>query len=468
MKSFKELGLSKKILGILEEMGFTSPMEIQEKAIPPSLEGKDIVGSSATGSGKTLAFTLGIIEKLEKGKGPQLLILTPTRELAVQITKVVRDLIKSYSLKVTEVYGGVSIAPQIFNIPKSEVIVGTPGRILDHLERKTLDLFNVKLLVLDEADRMSDMGFLPDVKEIIGQCPIKRQTFLFSATISSDVNHITKKYMKDPEFISAESHVDPSKLIQYYYDVPRNLKFSSIVYLLKKEKSKLIMIFCNTRMNSDSLTLNLKRYGFEAEAIHGGLAQNKRSRLMESFHKGNIHILVCTDVAARGLDIKGISHVYNYDIPKTSDEYIHRIGRTARAGKDGLAISIVIDKDYENFRNVLQDDSLKIERKEIPKDIEKLSPKFKNEGFSNERRGRGNGRGDRRGDGRGHGRFGGGDRRGDRRNTSHRSSNGRFGGHNKRDGSHRSSNNSGKPRGNSRGRNSRTQGKSKFSKRRRY
>ncbi|MCH7568040.1 MAG: DEAD/DEAH box helicase [Nanoarchaeota archaeon] len=445
MKSFKELGLSKKILGILEEMRFTSPTEIQEKAIPPSLEGKDIVGSSATGSGKTLAFTLGIIEKLEKGKGPQLLVLTPTRELACQITKVIRNLTKQYALKVTEVYGGVSISPQIYNIPKSEIIVGTPGRILDHLERKTLDLFDLKFLVLDEADRMSDMGFLPDVKKIISQCPIKRQTSLFSATISSDVNYITKKYMKNPEFISAESYVDPSKLIQYYYDVPKNLKFSSIVYLLKKEKSKLIMIFCNTRMNSDSLTLNLKRYGFEAEAIHGGLAQNKRSRLMEGFHKGEIHILVCTDVAARGLDIKGISHVYNYDIPKTSDEYIHRIGRTARAGKEGLAISIVTDNDYENFRNVMRDDSLKIERKEIPGNIEKLTPRFSNEGFSNGRHGRG-----------------------DRRNTSQRFSSGRFRRGDRRDTSRRFSSNSRRPGGSSRGRDHRTQRNSRFSKRRRY
>ena len=205
------------------------------------------------------------------------------------------------------------------------------------------------------------------------------------------------------------------------------------------------MIFCNTRMNSDSLTLNLKRYGFEAEAIHGGLAQNKRARLMEGFHKGNIHILVCTDVAARGLDIKGITHVYNYDIPKTSDEYIHRIGRTARAGKEGLAISIVTDNDYENFRNVMRDDSLKIERKEIPGNIEKLTPRFSNEGFSNGRHGRG-----------------------DRRNTSQRFSSGRFRRGDRRDTSRRFSSNSRRPGGSSRGRDHRTQRNSRFSKRRRY
>lgn len=378
MKNFNELGLSPKMLKVLEEMKFQSPTEIQEKTIPLALEGKDIIGSSATGSGKTLAFSLGIIEKVEKNNGPQVLILTPTRELADQITKVLKFVTSSYGLRVLEIYGGVSMSPQIENARKSEIIVGTPGRILDHLERKTLNLERLKVLILDEADRMSDMGFLPDVERIIKACPKDRQTMLFSATISGDVNHIAKRHMINPTSIEVESYVDPSKLQQVYYDVPRNMKFSLIVHLLRQEKSKLIMIFCNTRMNADMLARNLKRYGFDAMAIHGGLTQSRRTRLMDEFHGGDIHILVCTDVAARGLDVKGISHVYNYDLPNKPEDYVHRIGRTARAGKEGMAVSIVSNNDYENFSNILRNDELKIEKRELPQ-VEQLQPNFKRE-----------------------------------------------------------------------------------------
>lgn len=391
MNEFKKLGLSEKIVKIVDGLGLTKPTEIQEKTIPLSLEGKDIIGSSATGSGKTLAFGLGMIEKMEKGKGPQALILTPTRELADQITKVFKTISRDYNLKVTEVYGGVSISGQIRNIPESEIIIGTPGRVLDHLERRTLNLSKLKVLVLDEADRMSDMGFLDDVEKIINRCPDTRQTLLFTATISSDIGHIAKRHMKSPVSISVESYVDASKLHQVYYDVPRNIKFSLLVHLLKEEGSNLVMVFCNTRMNSDMLADNLGRYGLHAKAIHGGLDQKKRNRLMEDFHRGEVRILVCTDVAARGLDIKGISHVYNYDIPKTSAEYIHRVGRTARAGKEGMAVSIVTDKDYDNFRRVLQDPSLKIERKDAP-EVESLHVKFNSSRDRDSGRGRSSGR----------------------------------------------------------------------------
>ena len=213
---------------------------------------------------------------------------------------------------------------------------------------------------------MFDMGFINDVEDIIGHCPKERQTLMFSATINQDIDHIVKKHMKNPVEVSVESYVDASKLKQVYYDVEKNVKFSLLVHLLKSEPAGLVMVFCNTRHNTDFVADNLNSSGIDAMAIHGGLSQEKKNRIMEKFHTGKVLVLVCTDVAARGLDIKNVSHVYNYDIPKTSEEYIHRIGRTARAGKEGIAINLVSERDYENFRRVLEDDSIKPEPVEVP------------------------------------------------------------------------------------------------------
>ncbi len=366
MKSFKELGLSQNLLKIIEESGFTEPTEIQEKVLPLALAGHDIIGESATGSGKTLAFGAPIIEHVQPGKGIQALILTPTRELAQQDSKALSIFAKYYHLKITAVYGGVSLIPQIRGLERTEIVVGTPGRILDHLSRRTIDLSRVRFLVLDEADRMLDMGFLEEVTRIIERCPRDRQTFLFSATISGQIIEISKKYMRNAKEVSAESYVDPSKLEQVFYDVPPNEKFSLLVHLLKQENSKLVMVFCNTKRNADFIGKSLNRNGFDALALHGDLRQNQRSRVLEEFHKSSKFILVCTDVAARGLDIPHVSHVYNYDSPKTSIEYIHRVGRTARAGKKGKAITILAERDYENFNRVISDQSLNIQKTELP------------------------------------------------------------------------------------------------------
>ena len=366
MENFKKLGLTEGLLKSIKELNFERPSEIQEKSIPFILEGKDVIGKSATGSGKTLAFGAGIIEKIKKGKGIQALVLTPTRELAEQVSQSLKNFSKHYHLKVIDVYGGVSISRQIEEIKYSEVVVGTPGRILDHLKRKTLNLSSLTILVLDEADRMADMGFLPDVEKIIKSCPKNRQTLLFSATISQDINYITENYMIEPKYISVKSYVEPEKLKQSYYDVQQNSKFSLLVYLLKTDKSNLVMVFCNTRRNADVVARNLQRLGLKATAIHGGRTQNKRNNIMEQFHKGEIHILICTDVAARGLDIKNVSHIYNYDIPKNSTEYVHRIGRTARAGNEGEAISLVANRDYNNFNRIISDRVFTIVAKDIP------------------------------------------------------------------------------------------------------
>ncbi len=366
MEKFKQLGLSQDLIKILEKKGFTEPSEIQEKAIPLALEGADIIGGSATGSGKTLAFTAPIIEKIQPTKKPQALILTPTRELAEQVKQAIKEYATNKKLTTTAIYGGININPQISQLKRTDIVVGTPGRILDHLQRNTLKLDSIKFLVLDEVDRMFDMGFHIDVEKILSQCPKQRQTMLFSATVSRDIDHLAKKHTKNAIEISVKSYVDTTKLKQVFYDVSDNEKFSLLVHLLKKEDSRLVMVFCNTRRNVDFVTKNLKKQDIYAQAIHGGLSQNKRTRVLENFHDKNTHVLVCTDVAARGLDIKEVSHVYNYDIPKTADEYTHRIGRTARAGKNGIAINILSSRDYQTFQQIETNPSFKLTKEKTP------------------------------------------------------------------------------------------------------
>jgi len=363
---FRKLGIIEPIAKAIAEHQIETPSEIQEKTIPLVLKGEDIIAGSATGSGKTLAFASGIIQNCEKGKGIQALILTPTRELTVQITKALIKFSKYKHLHITSVYGGVSINPQMDALMTADVVVGTPGRLNDHIQRRTIDLTKVKILVLDEADRMLDMGFKDDVEKIIMQCPRERQTLLFSATISNDITYLSREYMKNPIKISAENAVDPAKLKQVFYDVPDNMKFSLLVHLLKNERVGLVMVFCNSRKTVDFVTNNLQSARVEAQAIHGGFTQNKRERTMDQFHSAKAHVLVCTDVASRGLDIKGVSHIYNYDIPRDSKDYIHRIGRTARAGKEGKAISLLSQRDYENFSRVEREQPIQVTKENLP------------------------------------------------------------------------------------------------------
>jgi ATP-dependent RNA helicase DeaD len=366
MEQFAKLGLSNEVLSVLKSAGFVKPTEIQEKTIPLAIAGKDIIGSSATGSGKTLVFASPIIENLRPNNNVQALILTPTRELAEQVAKSISIFSRNKRLNISAVYGGVDIQRQIRDLHSTDILVGTPGRILDHLNRRTLRLDHVKFLVLDEVDRMLDMGFHKDVEAIIKKCPTKRQTMLFSATISSDLNYLAKKYTKDPTDVLINSIVDHSKLKQIYYDIPSHDKFSLLVHLLKKETSDLVMIFCSTRKNANFIASSLNSVGIKARAIHGGLAQNKRLNILKEFHHKFFNVLVCTDVAARGLDIKNVTHVYNYDLPKNSDDYIHRIGRTARAGENGKVINILASRDYENFGNILNTETIKIEQENLP------------------------------------------------------------------------------------------------------
>ncbi|HJH31075.1 MAG TPA: DEAD/DEAH box helicase [Methanosarcinaceae archaeon] len=366
MEQFKKLGIIKPILRVIEEERFSEPTEIQEKSIPHIFNGRDVIAESATGSGKTLAFGARILQNIEKGEGIQSVVLTPTRELAEQVAKAIRLFGKYQHAKITAIYGGVPIGPQIKKLGRTEIVVGTPGRMLDHINRGTIDLDNVETFVLDEADTMLDMGFIDDVKKIIRACPTDKQLLLFSATISREVNRLAKKYMKDPVNVSVKAYVDSSKLTQIYYRTSNKMKFSLLLHLIKNEKSGLIMVFCNTQKNTDFIAKNLQKYDIAAVAIHGGLNQKRRTSIMNKFHSAKAYVLVCTDVAARGLDIPEVSHVYNYDIPNESKQYVHRIGRTARAGKEGKAISILSKRDYGYFDKVLKDNDVDITEEGMP------------------------------------------------------------------------------------------------------
>src|SRR3989339_845975 len=348
-KTFKELGLSPQFIEILEKNKIIVPTEIQEKAIPLAMKRIDIIGVSSTGSGKTLVFVAPIIEQAKAGEGIIALILVPTRELAEQVATEFRK----FSNK------------KNFQIVNSDVVVATPGRLLDLMNRNAVDLTKIETLVIDEFDRMLDMGFVPDVDLIVKKCPTKRHTMLFSATDSKKISSIVQEYVMNPKRIFAQAHVEASKLEQSYYYTKNDSKLSLLVYLLNDKKPESSIIFCSTRTDTDFVGKGLESLGFNVKILHGGLDQKKRTRILKEFHK-NAGILVCTDVASRGLDIKNVNYIFNYDIPRTREGYIHRIGRTARAGKGGHAISIISTKDMPLFRQILEIKEFEIEEKELP------------------------------------------------------------------------------------------------------
>lgn len=387
---FEELNISDSLRKSIKKLGYEEPTEIQAQTIPLVLEGKDVLGESATGSGKTLAFGCGVIETTTPKKGTQTLILVPTRELAEQVTKSINELNKGRELKVLPVYGGVSINAQIDTLRYTEIVVATPGRLKDHIQRGTVDLTKIKLLVLDEADRMLDMGFIEDIEDIIKKCPKNRQTLLFSATYPPQVKELSKKYLKDPESVKVRNQVDPKLLTQVYYDVRRGEKLSLLIHLIKKETSQKIMIFCNTRVNADLVQQNLQKNNIKASALHGGFTQASRTKVIEKFKEGKSKVLVCSDVAARGIHVDDVTHIYNYDIPKDPNDYVHRIGRTARAGSEGLVINVLSDFDHQNFSRILQNYDFDITKAEKPKDMKRIkfdAPRRDNRQNNNKPRG---------------------------------------------------------------------------------
>ncbi len=420
MNTFEKLGVRQTLIDAIKKDGIIEPTQVQMEAIPAIIAGKDVLGQSATGSGKTLAFGLGILMNAAQYDKRCTLILTPTREIAHQVCDVINGAGTIERTRAVAVYGGVSIGPQIDAMKQAHIIVGTPGRIMDHMERGTLDLRNIKMFVLDEADKMFDMGFIDDIRKIMGELPKERQMLLFSATFSYDIMQVATRYMREYVKIEATQQVDPTKLTQIYYDVEDKFKFSLLCHLLHQEKTDLTLIFSNTKHHATRLTDSLKEQGFKVAAIHGGFTQQKRMQSLELLKKGKVDMLVCSDVAARGLDIPGVSHVINYDIPINSKDYVHRIGRTARAGADGLVINILSSRDHDNFGRILRDFSeLDIPQGETPQvPYIPMAPAVRDDdrGFG----GRGRSGGSRGGFGGGRGRDSGrsGGRDGDRRGGS--------------------------------------------------
>jgi ATP-dependent RNA helicase DeaD len=359
---FEDMNIEQSILGSLNDLGFEQPTRIQSETIPIIKQGYDVIGQSETGSGKTAAFGIPLVEKVVKGGRIQALVLAPTRELALQIASDITKFSRFKGLYIQTVYGGVSMNPQIFGLRKAEIVVGTPGRILDHMQRGNLDLNNLKIFVLDEADKMIDMGFIDDIEMIEKHIPKNRQTLMFSATMPESLMRIREKFTNNAKKIKTETKVRDDVLRQYYCDIDHKTKFSLLVHLINQEKPNLAIIFCNSRREADLVSRNLQSNGIDATVLHGGLSQQRREDVMESFHKGIKRVLVATDVAARGLDIKNVTHIFNYDIPRVAEEYTNRIGRTARAGESGKAISLLSREEHESFRRIINSFSYDIKK----------------------------------------------------------------------------------------------------------
>jgi ATP-dependent RNA helicase DeaD len=362
---FEDMNIEESILGSLNDIGFEQPTRIQSETIPIIKQGYDVIGQSETGSGKTAAFGIPLVEKVVKSGKIQALVLAPTRELALQIANDLTKYSRFKGLYIQTVYGGVSMGPQVFGLRKAEIVVGTPGRILDHMQRGNLDLSNLKIFVLDEADKMIDMGFIDDIGIIERNIPKNRQTLLFSATMPESLMRIREKFTKNAKKIKTETKVRDDFLRQYYCDIDHKRKFSLLVHLINQERPSLAIIFCNSRREADLISRNLQYNGINATVLHGGLSQQRREEVMESFHKGIKRVLVATDVAGRGLDIKNVTHIFNYSIPKDAEEYTNRIGRTARAGESGKAISLLSREDHDSFRRIINNFSYDIKKMEV-------------------------------------------------------------------------------------------------------
>jgi ATP-dependent RNA helicase DeaD len=355
MQTFRDLPLGIQVLNAIKDLGFEELFPIQAQAIVPLLEGKDIIGQAQTGTGKTAAFGVPMVEKLNPElRKVQGLVLVPTRELAMQVAQQMKLFSKYARLKVLAVYGGEPIGKQVRVIANGvHIVVGTPGRIIDLIQRGILNLACVSMVVLDEADRMLDMGFIEDIEFILKRTPSNRQTSLFSATIDRTVMNVCNRYMKNPkQILVSKDEIALTQMKQFYTVVNQQAKFEALCKILKEENVEKAIIFCKTRRDTSRLTGQLYRKGYRAQALHAGFTQPQRDRAINDFRTARLSLLVATDVAARGLDIQGITHIINYDVPMDPPVYFHRIGRTARMGGEGTAITLVSYGELSDFNNI--------------------------------------------------------------------------------------------------------------------
>ena len=367
--TFESLGISENTLKALTDMGFERPSSVQSAVIPVLLQGEDVTAQAQTGTGKTAAFGVPIAEMLDTNvKSVQAIILTPTRELAIQVAGEINKICKYKKLRELPIYGGASIDHQMRALKAGvHVVIGTPGRILDHIRRKTLKLAEVKMVVLDEADEMLDMGFIDDIATILAETSTDRQTMLFSATMPEEIKRLAKKYMNNPKHVAITPQQMTVKLIdQYYFEIKEKDRFDSLCRILDVEDAGPAIIFCRTKKNVDEVVEGMQVLGYSVEGLHGDISQNMRINVLDKFKSGVVDFLVATDVAARGLDIDSVTHVVNYNIPEDPESYVHRIGRTGRAGREGNAFTLVTAREFRTLKLIEQFTKSKIKRKEVP------------------------------------------------------------------------------------------------------
>lgn len=372
MPSFKELGVSEILTALLQGQGIVKPTPVQEEAIPPLVQGLDVIARAKTGTGKTLAFLLPIMDKIYVEHAyPQALILAPTRELALQITEEARKLARHTGVKILAVYGGQDVDKQLRKLEGGRhLIIGTPGRLLDHMRRGTLDLNGVKMLVLDEADQMLHMGFLEDVETIITAVPYRRQTMLFSATMPDPIKRLAANYMKEPLdiIIKSGSPIPLDNIRQQVVECSDRNKEEALKGLIERDRPYLAIIFCRTKRRVSKLNEALQQAGYDCDELHGDLSQGKREAVMKRFREAKLQLLVATDVAARGLDVEGVTHIFNYDMPLDADSYIHRIGRTGRAGGKGLAVTFASPRELGGLDIIEHGIGQRLDRRRYEKD----------------------------------------------------------------------------------------------------
>ncbi len=364
---FNGLGLSDSLLKAIGELGFEKPTPVQAKAIPLILQGKDIIASAQTGTGKTAAFGLPTLDRLEPGKRIQCLVLEPTRELAQQVVDALESYSKHLNTRVGVVYGGVKYGRQREMLDKGvDILVATPGRLLDHIGQGNISLKNVQVLILDEVDRMLDMGFLPDVSRLIKMCPKKRQTLFFSATIPAAIQSMMKWVLNDPEVIEIGRNRSAAETVTHaFYPVVQQQKYDLLIKLLEQTQFESVLIFTRTKLNADLISRRLERLKHSVAVLHSDRAQGERTAALKGFKSGKFEVLVATDIAARGLDIAGVTHVINYDVPLNAEDYVHRIGRTGRAEKEGDAFTLLTEDELKNAAAIEHYVGQKIDRKKI-------------------------------------------------------------------------------------------------------